>query len=200
MKKFLKTTRYEKYYKDILPYIKKDKNQQYFTIILTLGASIFFALFAINPTLSTIVKLRKEVEDSKSVERQLDQKVKNLSTLSSAYQDVQKDLPDIFEAIPQQPNAPALLAQIQAVAQDSGTEITTIVVSPVDMNAPESTESSRLLFELTTRSSYENVNKFLVNIIDMQRIISVDSFTITNTGIESQSVELNLKGSAYFKQ
>lgn len=200
MKKFLKTTKYEKYYKDVLPYIKKDKNQQYFAIILTLGASIFFALFAINPTLSTIVKLRKEVNDSKAVERQLDQKVKNLSALSGAYQNVQKDLPDILEAIPQQPNAPALLAQIQSVAEDSETEITNIVVSPVDLTAPESTASSQVSFELTARSDYENINKFLISIIDIQRIVSVDSFTITNTGVENQSVELNLKGSAYFKQ
>lgn len=200
MKKIFKNVKYEKYYKDILPYIKKDKNQQYLAIILTLGASIFFALFAINPTLATIVKLRREVEDSKIVEKQLSQKVKDMSALSQAYQNIQEDIPFLLEAVPLQPEAPTLVAQIQSVAQDAETPISNIIVSPVNLVASPATESSKILFELTTRATYARVNKFLTNLTEIQRVVSIDSFSITNTGADSAGVELNLKGSALFKK
>lgn len=200
MKKIFKNVKYEKYYKDILPYIKKDKNQQYLAIILTLGASIFFALFAINPTLATIVKLRREVKDSKIVEQQLSQKVKDMSALSQAYQNIQEDIPFLLEAIPLQPEAPTLVAQIQSVAQDAETPLSNLIVSPVNLIASPATESSRMLFEFTTQATYANVNKLLTNLTEIQRIVSIDSFSITNTGIDSANVELNLKGSALFKK
>ncbi len=200
MKKIFKNIKYEKYYKDILPYLKKEKNKQYFTVILTLGASIFFALFAINPTLSTITKLRKEVEDSKFVEEKLSKKINSLSSLSQQYQIIQKDIPFILDAIPQQPEAPILVAQIQSIAQDSTVNLTKLEVSPINLTSQPATESSSFMFELTGKSSYENLQKFTSSLINMQRIVSVDSISITKTEEIDQNLQITIKGSAYFKK
>lgn len=200
MKKIFKNLKYEKYYKDILPYLKKEKNKQYFTVILTLGASIFFALFAINPTLSTIIKLRKEVTDSKFVEEKLSKKINSLSSLSQQYQVIQKDIPYILDAIPQQPEAPILVAQIQSIAQDSTVELTKLEVSPINLTSQPATKSSSFIFELTGKSSYENLQKFISSLINMQRIVSVDSISITKTEEIDQNLQITIKGSAYFKK
>jgi HAMP domain-containing protein len=99
VKKVFKNLKYERYYKELLPYIKKEKNQQYFAVILTLGASIFFALFAINPTLSTISKLKKEVEDRKFAESMLTAKINSLSSLSTEYEIIERDLELVYDAV-----------------------------------------------------------------------------------------------------
>lgn len=200
MKKIFKNIKYDRYYKEILPYLKKEKNQQYFAVILTLGASIFFALFAINPTLSTIAHLRREVLDSKSVEKKLSDKINNLSSLSQEYQDIQKDIPYILDAVPNRPESLILTAQIQSIAQSSAITISNIEISPMSLDVSESTSSSSLIFNLSAEGSYENIKKFVLSLIDMQRIVSVDTISVSKADIANDKVELNIKGSSYFKK
>lgn len=200
MKKIFKNIKYDRYYKEILPYLKKEKNQQYFAVILTLGASIFFALFAINPTLSTIAHLRREVLDSKSVEKKLSDKINNLSSLSQEYQDIQKDIPYILDAIPNRPESLILTAQIQSIAQSSAITISNMEISPMSLDVLESTSSSSLIFNLSAEGSYENIEKFVLSLIDMQRIVSVDTISVSKADIANDKVDLNIKGSSYFKK
>lgn len=200
MKKMFKDIKYEKYYKDLLPYFKKEKNQRYFTIILTLGASIFFTLFAINPTLSTISKLRKELEDSRFVEQKLSQKINNLSSLSTGYQSIQKDITFIHDAIPLQPEAPLLVAQIQSIAQDSGVSVTELKVLPVNLNNQSATASSAFGFQLTVQANYEGLQTFTSDLTNMQRVISIDGISITKTGEVDQNLEIEINGSAFYKK
>lgn len=207
MKKIFKNIKYEKYYKDILPYLKKDRNQQYLGIILTFTATIFFALFAINPTLSTIAKLRKEVMDSKLVDQKLSEKINNLSLLSSAYQDIKDDIPFVIDAIPTRPEAPTLVAQIQSIAQNSEVSISGLSISPVSLVAEESTNSSAFTFEFSAKADFEKINKFISDLVDMQRIVFIDRISISRPSPESESksksdnnLDTNIKGSVYFKK
>lgn len=200
MKKIFKNIKYDRYYKEILPYLKKEKNQQYFAVILTLGASIFFALFAINPTLSTIAHLRREVLDSKSVEKKLSDKINSLSSLSQEYQNVQKDIPYVLDAIPNKPESLILTAQIQSIAQSSAVTISNIQISPMSLDVLESTNSSSLTFNLSANGSYEDIKKFVSSLVDMQRIVSVDAISVSKTEIADDKVDLSIKGSSYFKK
>lgn len=205
MKKIFKNIKYEKYYKDILPYLKKDRNQQYLGIILTFTATIFFALFAINPTLSTIARLRKEVMDSKLVDQKLSEKINNLSLLSSAYQDIKDDIPFVIDAIPTQPEAPTLVAQIQSIAKNSEVLISGLSISPVSLVAKDSTKSSAFTFEFSAKGNFEKINKFISDLVDMQRIVFIDRISISRSNSESESksdnnLDTNIKGSVYFKK
>jgi hypothetical protein len=55
---------YTSKYFEKLPDFKEKKIQAFITIALTLIALSFFAIFAINPTLSTIANLQKQSEDT----------------------------------------------------------------------------------------------------------------------------------------
>lgn len=200
MKKIFKNIKYEKYYKDILPYLRKEKNQQYLTVILTLGATIFFALFAINPTVSTIVKLRREINDSRFVEKKLSEKINNLSNLSTEYQNIQEDLPFILDAIPKNPEAPTLVAQIQSIANDSSVGISKLDIASINLITQDASTSSSFAFEITGQGAYENLQKFTSDLINMQRIVSVDSISIAKDTKTDGNLEINIKGFAYFKK
>ncbi len=199
MKSLIKTSNYEKYYKDLVPYFKKEKNQKYFTLILTVSASIFFFLFAINPTLSTIAKLKKQIVDAKFVEQKLSEKINNLSSLSQEYEAIKEDLPFILDAVPNSPQAPILVGQIQSLAQQSSITITDINISPVNLSSKDTLKSSLFTFEITGKSNYENSKKFLSDLINMQRAVSLDSIQISKS-ISADEVELVLKGKAYYKK
>ncbi len=175
------------------------KNIKY-TVILTLGTTILFALFAINPTISTIVKLRREINDSRFVEKRLSEKIKNLSSLSSEYQNIQKDLPFILDAIPLRPEAPTLVAQIQSIANDSEVRISKLDVASINLTTQDASTSSSFAFEITGQGDYENLQKFISDLINMQRIVSVDSISITKDAETNENLEINIKGSSYFKK
>jgi len=198
MKNFFKPSNYEKYYKDLVPYLKKEKNQKYLTIILTLSASIFFFLFAINPTVSTIVKLKKQITDAQFVEGKLSQKITNLSSLSQQYQEIQSDIPLILDAIPTTPEAPSLVGQIQTIAADSSVQIGDIDIGTVILNSKDSSESSSFTYTATGQGSFTDTQIFISNLTTMQRALSITSIQITRS--TGDSVSFIIKGLAYFKK
>lgn len=200
MKLFSKNSNYDKYYKDLVPYFKKEQNQKYLFIILTLGASIFFFLFAINPTLSTIAGLKKQISDAKFVEQRLSEKVDNISRLSLQYEQIQEDIPYIVDAVPQSPQTPTLVGQIQAIGNQSSVKITNVEVLPVILTSGNSTTSSSFAFDITGTSNFENIQSFLNNLTNMQRAVSISSIQILRDTTGDNSLNFVIRGIAYFKK
>ena len=199
MKFHFKNSNYDKYYKDLIPVFKKEKNQKYLFIILSLSASIVFILFAINPTLSTISKLKKQIEDAIIVEQQLSDKINNLSKLNDEYNSIKKDLPIVMDAVPNSPQAPNLVSLIQSLAQQSSVNLTSVNISTVNLNPTVSTKSSMFEFEISGDSSYENTNIFISKLIRMQRALTINSIQISKSKAE-EKIEMLIDGQAYFKK
>src|SRR5882724_3344563 len=80
----LSTVRYREYLK-LLPKIKNDSSRAITMLILTFLAMAFLSIFAINPTLTTIVELQKQLQDSQFVYQELQTKRNNLSNLQDQY-------------------------------------------------------------------------------------------------------------------
>lgn len=199
MRNFLKTSNFDKYYKDLVPYFKKEKNQQYFTIILSLTASIFFIVFAINPTISTIVNLRKQLTDAQLVDEKLTQKINNLSSLSQQYQTIEGDIPLILDALPENPEAPTLVGQIQTIGENSSVQISDIEILPINLSVKNSTKSSSFEFNVTGVGSFANIQGFLENLISMQRAVSIKSIQFVENA-DGEDLSFVIKGLAYFKK
>lgn len=200
MKQILRTVDYEKYYRDILPYFKEEKNQRYFMLMLTFGASIFFLLFAISPTLSTIANLNKQITDSKFVDEKLNTKIKNLSSLSQSYNDISDELPILDIAIPPKPNAPELEAQFQAVAQNSSSTILNLSVSAIDLGNKQATSSATFSFSIAIKGMYDSLNAFMNGITNMQRAVTLDSINVSNSADDPSTLQAEIRGTAFYKQ
>lgn len=180
---------------------RQERTQKITTIVLTLAALSFFGLFAINPTLSTIVKLRKEISDNKFVDRQLQQKINNLSTLQDKYALLQTDMPLILSAVPIKPEVPLLVAQIQTAAKNSGVSIDSIQTFQVDLEKPGVKKKFfSFSFALTIEGSYNDLIEFIETLTNMQRVVSLESASITRKTGPSNLLQLTLKGKAFFSQ
>jgi Tfp pilus assembly protein PilO len=196
--KLLTKLQKNKYSEEIIPYLKKEKSRQYLMVILTLTASIFFALFAINPTLSTIAKLRKEVEDYKFASEQLETKINNLSSLSQAYQNISGDIPTVLEAVPQDPGATELFAEVQALAQESNVTVTNIGLSPIGLHAKSSSKAASFSFSISGKGEYDGISTFLSNVSGMRRVVKVDKLSISKN--EENTLILEVEGTAFYKE
>lgn len=188
--------KYSKYL-ELMPDFKKQKTQKFTTVVLTLIAIIVLAIFAINPTLSTIANLQKQLEDAKFVADKLEKKINNLSVLQTKYNNIQSDLPVVYEAIPKNPQAPKLTGQIQSILNDSGLQLVTIQAS----NIVEITNGKfySFNFDLTATGNFQSMASFLKEISTMQRVTDIKSINI-NTSSTDNSLQFNVQGHAFYKE
>lgn len=126
----LNAAKYREYLK-LLPSMQQENTRIIVTLIFTFFALSFFGIFAINPTLTTIVELRKKLADSQLVYESLQTKISNLSSLQQQYSTLGPDLPYVLEAVPQDPRASLLMAQVLGLAREKGISILSLETSRI---------------------------------------------------------------------
>jgi Tfp pilus assembly protein PilO len=200
MKKNLKSLNLQ-YFENVID-LKNKRTVQFTYLVLTIIALIFFGLFAINPTLTTIAKLERELDDNQFVDDQLGRKIQNLSSLQASFVTIQDDLPAIDASIPKNPQAPILIAQIQSVAKDENITLLSTQVFPVelDQNATKNKSHGTFSFIILGEGSNQSISAFVDRISKVQRVISLDQITLTKKADSSELLQISIRGSAYFKK
>lgn len=195
----LSAAKYREYLK-LLPHGQQEGVKNFVTLLLTFAALIFFSIFAINPTLSTIIDLKKQLKDSKFVADQLDKKIKALTTLHEEHNTLTAQLPYIYDAIPQDPSVFPLAGQIQALAKQSGVTISELRVFEVQITGKtQSTlKNPSFTFALQASGSYDKLLTFASSLTKFNRIITTESIALKKD-IRNDQLTLELRGRAYFK-
>lgn len=195
----LTAARYRQYLK-LLPNIQHENTRIITTLILTFTAMSFFGVFAINPTLSTIVTLKKQLEDTILVNKKLDDKINALSSLQREYSLMGADLPIIFNALPQTPKAPSLLGQVIALSQKTNTKIDSLSVAEIPLTGEKNPEEkSSFIFSMQAEGLYNDLLIFTKSLTQIDRIISIESLSISK-GTSADSLILNIRGMGYYKK
>jgi Tfp pilus assembly protein PilO len=153
-------------------------------LFLSIGAVIFFALFAIRPTLITMSELVKEIEDKEALDQQLSQKVAALATVQNEYLVVENRLEVLDEAIPNQPELETTLKIIEKVASDNDLVITSVQVQelpqPTDETIPfEDKERVSLPINVIVAGEYTAIRNFIDDLNNSRRALIVDSIVFS---------------------
>lgn len=195
----LSATKYREYLK-LLPNMQQETTRNFVTLALTFAALSFFGIFAINPTLSTIFDLRKQLSDDILVNQQLQTKINNLSSLQQQYGELGSNLTNIYSAVPQNPQAPLLSAQIAALGQKHNITITSYRVSEVELaSTPKNAHMQSFTFTLQAQGEYTDMLSFSTELTRLTRLITVESIEI-GKDTKSDNLVLTLRGRGYFKQ
>lgn len=174
----------------------------YATLILTLVAVSFFGIFAITPTLSTIVQLRKSLNDSKYIDSQLQTKIAHLTKLQESYASVSKDLPLIYAAIPQTPATTRLAGQIRQLATDANVTLFDINIQSVSIarSGAEKSVLQPFIINVTVKGDNESLQKFAAMLINFDRIVTINFLTLTlPQENKTTNHQLNLQVTAYYR-
>ena len=195
----LSAIKYREYLK-LLPHAQQEGIKNFITLLLTFAALIFFGIFAINPTLSTIIDLKKQLKDNIFVAEQLQKKYTALSTLQQEYGTLTSQLPIVFEAIPQEPSVFLLTGQIQALAKQSDVTITELRVFEVEIagKGKTITKNPSFTFGLQSSGSYEKLLAFSHSLSRLNRIVTIESISLSKEERTTYLV-LNIRGRTYFK-
>lgn len=197
-------SRYKEFFLNIWRlYNTKPSLKIYLELILSLSTITIFALFAIKPTILTIIELNKEIVTKQETISKLRQKIKNLQTANLILQDENLTPQIIDDAIPDDAATETLVKQIELLSSQNSVQILSLSVSDVNIlgkndvrkkstktiNLPEG--SNELEFTFSVTGSYINLINLLKALETLRRPIKIDSFLI-NANISSGSKILTL--------
>jgi len=192
--------RYRRYFTDLGRFYQTKKARTYVGIILSILTITFFVIFAIKPTLTTIAQLIKQTKDQKLVVVALEKKIANLSQAQNEYLTVESDLYLVDEALPQEPQVPLLIKQLETLAYQNNVNIGRLRINEVDLKKTGSpkTEKQPLSFSFAAFGNYSNLKAFLSSLSSLRRIILVESFSFQKGIVEKSGLSLNLAAKAWF--
>ncbi len=149
-------------------------------LFLTVVAIIFFAVFAIRPTLLTMSDLLKEIEDKDKLNKQLQKKVAALSTAQQEYQVHKKKLSLVDEAIPPNMQLIKSLKIIEKIASDKGLIISNLTLNQI----PDEKQEAQITFrnikrvdqiiELSVLGDYPSIRDFIEELQRSRRLMVVN--------------------------
>lgn len=203
-------TRARHYALDMQRYYRLPVVQVSLQIVLSLFIIAFFLFFAFRPTLTTIVTLQKDIDDSKQTLQTLDTKVSSLQRAAAILTALKPSLPYIDASIPSKDagytpfvsSLEVLAAQnnVQIVSENvGGTVLYSQLVSPF---APLKSESViPLPVVLQVSGSYDAIANFLQSLLSLDRLFVVSTATFSHevaTKNSTATVSLSLTGNVYY--
>jgi len=149
-------------------------------LLLTLCTVLFFALFAIRPTLLTMSDLIKEIDDKKALDQQLSQKIAALSSAQTEYLRLEGRLNVLDEALPSQPKIIEAVKIIEKIASDRNIAILSLNVAELPVENGSSLEFDQLTRQQTSASvtitgDYLTIRQFVEDLKATRRSFIVDT-------------------------
>lgn len=178
----LEYTRYRHYYHRLWQYYQKPATRVSTALLLTIFTIIFFAAFAIRPTLVTVAELLRKINDQEQVLDKMKQKSAALATAQQEYMAAQDRLDKLALALPSNEALPALITYIEASAAYHQLAYDTVSYGDVDFlppGQPKPSGANSRDISLSVAGSYEAINNFLTDIVRIPRFVTVTSATLS---------------------
>lgn len=212
--------KYKRYYQSIGDFVAKPQAHAFTTTIFSFLAVSLFGWYAIRPTLQTILYLRREIEDNKKVNQQMEEKIGKLIEAQTSYQNAQDFIPYITQALPGTADSLAALGQIRNIVISRGASISAITVSSTPLLSKEQSSPNQqaalakglpnrivkpVQLSVVLKGTYETLEGVITDIVSMRRLMSIESLNFTlDTEPEKQMtyssipLKLILKLSTYY--
>lgn len=185
--------RYKRYYQSIEHIGARPQIRAYTTTIFSFLAVSLFGWYAIRPTIQTIIVLRKEIEDNRLVNTQMEEKISKLIEAHATYQSVQADLPYVAQALPSSSEVLAAIGQIRNIALIQGASISAISsstapllskeqMSPNKSPSPKGIPNRKVMsvqLSVVLVATYDILQKIIEDILSMRRIITIETLSFT---------------------
>lgn len=179
-------------------------------LVLSVFVVAIFISFAFRPTLVAIASLQKNITESQKTLKQLETKARALEIAAGQLEKLKPSLPSINTSIPNEGALyTPLTRDLENLAVGAGvvieseslgpTLLFSRILSPFTPGKNQSVVS--LPFAMRVSGNYPGINAYLTNLLQMERIIHLESVTINReAGSRSAtgSVSMSVSGYAYY--
>lgn len=200
-------SRYKGFFLNVLRIYKSKPNLRiYLELMLSLGTIIIFSIFAIKPTILTIIDLNNEIKGKESTVLRLKQKIVNLKVASNILQEESQNLEFIDKAVPSNADVEQLINQLAKIAIANSVEIKNLSSADILLKDGLKKEVKFNEFELPINFSligpYQNLFQFLQSIENLIRPVKIDSliFNSSNTVDNIKVIVLTVSGKVPYAQ
>ena len=190
-------SRYRGFFLNIAALYKKSAELRAFLeIILSLSTVIIFLLFALKPTVVTIIDLLQQIKGKEATLSGLTQKVENLQKASGLIQQNQAFIPNINLAVFSLPKPNIYAEQVLGLSAKDSVDILgfsvdqiTLVGTPtakgVSELKPLPGDAKEMSFSLSIRGAYSNLAAFIKDFESLRISTKIDSLGINSSVTDS---------------
>ena len=190
------TRRYQRYYTYIEPIVTDPIIRGYFSLAASLLLIAFLLVFALSPTINTIVTLRRKISDQQTIIKNLETKTRNLITAQENYNQAKVLIPALFIALPEDPTPQTIISGIISSASSSAVILGGLQFKNInlDKNLP-----GLVTVELSVsmQGSPSQVRSFLGKMENTIRYVRITNLGVNNP-VDSQKISADIKGVGYF--
>lgn len=172
-------------------------------LILSILAVVFFAIFAIRPTLLTMADLVKEIADKRELDKQMDLKIASLSTAEEQYQKYETQFYLLDQSIPRQFDLVRSLKIIEKLAGEDQLVLERISLSAIPDPISETValagtgqfQRDFLLVNLDVTGDYLMIKRLVEKLINLRQLMIVDQVSFdkeTDSSNLSVRIRVNL--------
>ncbi len=196
-----KSSLYSRYFTYIKPIGKIPIIKNYGSIIFTLLTISILILFALKPTIETILVLQKKLADQDEVLQKVTQKANNLSLGKKNYDNLDQSIKEkIYTAITDTVSLRSLVQSLEQTAKIHEASISALQIQPLTIDTKTDNKLgilSEISFTFNTEGNYRNLLAILQDLKGSSRLISVDSLSISKTE-DSNILIMSLSGKSYY--
>lgn len=192
---------YSRYFTYIKPITKLPIIKNYGSTIFTLLTVSVLTLFAIKPTVETILILQKKLADSNEVLQKVTQKAENLSQGKKNYDNLDQKLKEkISSSITDTVSLKSLIQTLEQTAKDHDASVSALQLQPIVIDTKTDNhlgELTEISFTFNTEGDYKGLLAVLQDLKISSRLISINSLSISNSS-DNQTLIMSLSGKAYY--
>lgn len=197
-------TGYNQYYRTFTKTVEEPKSRLYSGAIFSFLAISLFGLYAILPTVRTILFLRREIVDKTQVNKQMEDKISALIEAQAQYEAAGSDITLVDNAIPANPKPVELALTLRNLAKTTSASMSALQIASVPLLGQEATAAaqkqppklSSFPIALTTNGPFTSLKSYLDGLVSLQRIITIEAVRIApateTTGSPTGGVMLQL--------
>lgn len=193
--------RYREFFLNIVSLYKQRRDLRAFLeLFLSLSTIIIFVVFALKPTILTILSLYNQINNKKSTLESLNQKVSALQKANNIYSQNKNSIPTVNSAVFTNPEPDTISKQILGLASKNSVNIlgvsvgqlmiigkTTAAKTLVDVKPlPESAQAMSI--SISVKATYTNLITFIKDLENLRIPIRVDSLTINSSQNQEGSI------------
>lgn len=193
---------YSRYFTYVKPFTKIPIVKNYGSTIFSLLTISLLIYFAIKPTVETILVLQKKLADSNEVLEKVTQKANNLSLGKQNYDSLDVSVTDkIASLVPDTVSLNTIITALEQAAKINEASVSALQIQPLvidtKMDKNQVGTISEISFIFNTEGEYKNLISLLGALKTSNRLISVDSLSLSKAN-DGTTLVMSLSGKAYY--
>lgn len=194
--------RLSRYYTYIKPVLKNRLVKTYSSLVFSLITITIFTVYAIRPTISTIISLQKSVSEQQGILDKLNEKTRNLTNGRENYTKLDDEVKlRLVTLLPDSTTLPPLINDITSIAIINSASISGIQFQPVDLIGPptlpvKNAALKEIDFTVNYQAPYPQLIKILETLTRANRLISIQSANFNKP--TDDILILSLTGKTYY--